>query len=249
MNINPDSVDFFAQHAHEWWDEKGSNAPLHALNWARLAFICAQLSSAKEGHTKKQLQPLKGLRILDIGCGGGILAEPLCRLGGSVIGLDAGEQVIKVAKTHAHKMNLPIEYVQGDIATFKPEKLFDVVIASEVIEHVENVSGFLAHCVQKLDKRGTLILSTLNRTAFSYLLGIIAAERLLKWVPKGAHQWHKFLRPGEVAQMLEAYGMELTAIQGMTYKPLQNEWQITNNLKVNYILAAKFYDSSLSPTQ
>lgn len=248
MSINPVSVDFFAQHAEEWWDEKGSNAPLHALNRARLAFICAQLPSAKGAPQKEQFHPLKGLRILDVGCGGGILAEPLCRLGGVITGLDAGAQVIDVAKTHAHKMNLPINYVQGDIATFQPDTLFDVVIASEVIEHVENISHFLEHCVAKLNPKGILILSTLNRTALSYVLGIIAAEHLLKWAPKGAHQWHKFVRPSEVAEILGRFGMTLTAIQGMTYKPLRDEWEVTNNLKVNYILAAKFSDSPLFPS-
>ena len=232
--INTQEISHFAKDSANWWDEDGAFAPLHKLNPIRLSYIKKQIEEHKGG--------VKDLEILDIGCGGGLVCEPLTRLGAKVTGIDGDAQAIDVAKTHASENNLKINYLSGDAANLlQSKKRYDVVLALEVIEHVDNTEEFIQILTKLVKPNGLIILSTLNRTAQSFVLGIVAAEYLLNWVPRGTHSWKKFLKPSEIHVMLHRHNFELSDITGLNYKPLQKQFKLSQKIDVNYFITAKKY--------
>jgi 2-polyprenyl-6-hydroxyphenyl methylase/3-demethylubiquinone-9 3-methyltransferase len=236
-SIDPIEISQFAALASEWWKENGEFKLLHLLNPLRLSFLKNQVL---EGASRplSDLKPLEGLKILDIGCGGGILAEPLTRMGAEVIGIDATVENVEAARLHAKEGGLSIQYLHTSAEelalTHQP---FDVVIASEVIEHVADISVFLKACGQLLKPQGTFIVTTINRTLKSYMGAIIGAEYLLRWVPKGTHTWQKFVKPSEIARELRKYEVEPMALQGVLLNPLTQEWSFCKSLDVNYFMS------------
>jgi 2-polyprenyl-6-hydroxyphenyl methylase/3-demethylubiquinone-9 3-methyltransferase len=241
QNSTVDSAEVaqFDKLAGEWWDENGALRPLHKLNPARIGYlkaqICVQFRRDAESFT-----PLTGLTLADIGCGGGLVTEPMCRLGATVTGVDAAKDNIKIAKQHAQSHGLDIDYQATTVEALAQKKQqFDVVLALEIIEHVSDPALFLESCAALVKKNGLLIVSTLNRTPKSFLLGIVAAEYILRWVPAGTHQWQKFRKPSEIALPLQSHGMTVGDISGLVYHPLIDQFRIDkNDLAVNYFLTA-----------
>lgn len=232
--VNPQEIAHFSQTSASWWDLEGPFAPLHRMTPTRMRFIKDTISGHFEG------TPFAHLNILDIGCGGGLISEPLCRLGANVTGIDADESAIKVASQHAKAQNLKINYIAGAAENLAQKgQKFDVVLALEIVEHVQNPELFIELCSQLLKPNGVLILSTLNRTWKSYVLGIVAAEQILKWVPAGTHDWHKFIRPSELAHMSEHCHLNVKNLMGMKYVPFQAEFMLDeHDLDINYFLVA-----------
>lgn len=238
-SVNPDEIDHFSSMAETWWDAKGPFKPLHQLNPVRIAFIKDQICRHFGLNTKSE-KPLSGLRILDIGCGGGLLCEPLARLGATMVGADAAEKNIKTASIHAEQMGLEIDYryTTAEELAHKGEK-FDVILNMEVIEHVADISSFLNACNQLLDDKGCMTLSTLNRTMKSWMMAIAGAEYILRWLPIGTHDWQKFLKPSELSALVNEAGFSITAINGMVYNPLNAIWSLhENDFSVNYVALA-----------
>ena len=237
--VNPEEINNFTSQAHQWWDEKGPFKPLHKINPVRLSFVRSEIINHFSLENTEDAQPLKGLKILDVGCGGGLLCEPLARLGAQVTGLDAGQENIDIATQHAKESGLEITYVcqtSEDLAATGAQ--FDIVTALEIVEHVADVDLFMKSCSDLVRPGGQLFMSTLNRTLKSYALGIVAAEYILRWVPKGTHQWRKFLEPAELAEHLEKQGLHLKNLQGLTLDPFSNTWNLSQDLDVNYLLSA-----------
>lgn len=231
--LNEKEVNQFNQIADLWWDEKGPFKPLHVLNPCRLKFIKDHICNAFSRRSFDSL-PLKGLRILDVGCGGGILCEPLARLGATVTGIDASPKAIMVAKSHAIKSGLEITYYCATIESFQ-ESDFDVILALEIIEHVNKPDDFIKSCVKNLKKEGLFFISTINQTWRSYLEAIIGAEYILGWVPKGTHDWANFVSPAELAALLRECDMKFIDLKGFEYKPLKGKWILGESLSTNYI--------------
>lgn len=232
-------VERFGAMAGDWWNPYGKFRPLHQINPIRLAYIREQIL-ADAGIDGRNPKPFNGLNILDVGCGGGLVSEPLARLGASVTGLDPAEENIAVARAHAGEQGLAIDYIAGtteDLASRGP--VFDHVIALEVVEHVPDVTAFLRSCAALLKPGGLLLLSTLNRTAKSYALGIVAAERILGWLPRGTHQWDRFVTPEELADYLHNIELEPLGKSGMVFSPLAGEWKLSNDCDVNYLMTAR----------
>lgn len=227
-SINPSEVHKFSELAHTWWDETGSYRLLHQLNPLRLQFIKEQVGGN-----------LKNATILDIGCGGGLLCEPLARLGAKISGIDASAESIKIASDHAERMGLAIDYqcmTAEDLTA--SGKTFDVVMALEIIEHVADVDSFVKSCCALVRPGGKLIISTLNRTLKSLVLAIVGAEYILRWVPRGTHNWRQFLTPAEIVNNLHEHNLQVSCIQGMTYNPLRREWQLSTDVDVNYFIVS-----------
>lgn len=226
--INSAEISHFAKDSGDWWNVDGAFAPLHRMTPARMQFL------------KDAIGTVKGKTIVDIGCGGGLISTPLARLGAKVTGIDADAQAISVAKTHAVSENLDIDFISGaaeDLVT--KGKKFDVVLALEVVEHVDNPDLFVELCSKLVKPNGLVIFSTLNRTWKSYAMGIIAAERLLKWVPVGTHDWKKFIKPSELARLCESNALVLRNAKGMVYNPLNGQFSIhPHDLDLNYFLVA-----------
>lgn len=236
--INPKEINQFSKIATEWWDDNGPFKPLHQMNPVRLRFIKDQLCH-HFNLNPKILQPFLGLRILDIGCGGGILAEPLARLGATVTGIDASPAAIEIAKIHGRSMGLDIRYLHMGIEDLqKSGEIFDAIISLEVIEHVANVDQFLKISRELITENGAIILSTLNRTPQSYLGAIIMAEYILKWIPKGTHHWNQFIKPSALVKILETHRLKAQKISGMTLNPFNKTWILSQNVSINYILFA-----------
>ena len=239
VTIDKTEVERFGAIAAEWWNPRGKFAPLHRLNPARIAFIRERviLHTSRDERTPK---PFKGLDILDIGCGGGLISEPLCRLGANVTALDPSPETIEAARAHALSQELAIDYrcaMAEDLAAH--DAAFDVVTALEVIEHVPDVKQFLGVCAKLVRPGGLILLSTLNRTAKSYMLGVVTAEYLLGWLPKGTHDWRRFIEPGELRALLTETGFEDFAEKGLTYHPFTGEWHLSGDCSVNYLMAAR----------
>jgi 2-polyprenyl-6-hydroxyphenyl methylase/3-demethylubiquinone-9 3-methyltransferase len=235
--VDHQEIASFTKDAALWWDESGPFKTLHQLNPTRLSFIRHEII-----HHFKIPEPatLNGLHVVDIGCGGGLIAEPLARLGAHVTGIDAGEENIQAARRHAHQMTLEISYLTTTAeALAEQQKRFDVVVSLEIVEHVSDVSRFVQACCQLAQPNGLLIFSTLNRTFKSFALGIVAAEYLLRWVPRGTHSWHKFLKPSELATHLREHGVMLHSLKGMSFNPLTRRWNLDQNFEVNYLLSAR----------
>ncbi len=237
--IDPDEVAKFEAMAAEWWDPNGKFKPLHMLNPCRLDYITAQIA-AEFGREPGARQPFSGLRILDIGCGGGLLSEPMARLGASVLGADAAAGNIPVAQIHARQSGLDIDYRHTTAeALARAEERFDVVLNMEVVEHVADPQAFLSVCRQLLKPGGLMICSTLNRTARSFAVAIIGAEVVMRWLPRGTHEWNRFITPDELFSMLEGAGLRPVDRKGMVFNPLRWDWSVSDrDLSVNYVTAS-----------
>lgn len=238
-SIDPAEVAKFQAMAAEWWDPQGKFKPLHMLNPTRLDYVTAQIG-AQFGRDRDAAQPFAGISILDIGCGGGLMAEPLARLGATVTGADAAEGNITIASLHAKEQGLPIEYRATTSEALAAEgKSYDVVMALEIVEHVAEPSEFIATCRDLVRPGGMLIQSTLNRTARSFAAAIIGAEWVMRWLPKGTHDWHRFITPDELATMTIATGLEVVDRCGMVFNPLGWSWSLSHrDLSVNYAMTA-----------
>ncbi|MDA0902133.1 MAG: bifunctional 2-polyprenyl-6-hydroxyphenol methylase/3-demethylubiquinol 3-O-methyltransferase UbiG [Proteobacteria bacterium] len=233
--INEAEVEKFIRMSNEWWDQNGKFKPLHKFNPTRITYIRKQLIE-HFGLDETAKEPLKKLNILDIGCGGGLLCEPLSRLGAKVTGIDAAAQNIKVAQTHADQSKLDITYSHIDVEEMAKKKTkYDVVLAMEVVEHVDNLDNFIAAAAQCLKKDGLMFIATINRTVKSYALAIIGAEYVLRWLPIGTHSWKKFLKPSEIYNIAADNALELKKLDGVEYNLLKDEWQLSENLDVNYV--------------
>jgi 2-polyprenyl-6-hydroxyphenyl methylase / 3-demethylubiquinone-9 3-methyltransferase len=236
--IDPGEIGRFAAQAQSWWDPEGSFRTLHRINPSRLRFIRQQLT-AHFRRDPSSLLPFDGLTLLDIGCGGGLVAEPMARLGFSVTGIDAGAEAIDAARTHAEAMGLAIDYrVTGPEAIAEVGKSFDTVLALEVIEHVADPADFLAAIGVLVRSGGAFIGATVSRTPRSFALAIVGAEYLFRWLPPGTHDWRKFLRPSEFVLGLRRNGFVATQLAGLIYDPLLAEWSLSPDLRVNYMVAA-----------
>lgn len=238
-SIDPDEVAKFTAMADEWWDPKGKFKPLHKFNPVRLGFIRDTIDS-HFGLDPKARRPFEGLRILDIGCGGGLVSEPMTRLGAQVTGVDASEANIKTAMTHAEQGGLDIDFrvgtVEGLIESGEPA--FDVVLNLEVVEHVADPARFLKDCASLVKPGGLMIVATLNRTTKAFALAIVGAEYVLGWLPRGTHEFDKFLRPQEIETPLRAAGLEVDPPQGVSFNPILDQWRLSDDTKVNYMMVA-----------
>ena len=237
--VDPEEIARFSALAAEWWNPEGKFKPLHRLNPVRLTYIRDHLCDRFD-RDPRSLRSLEGLNILDIGCGGGLVAEPLCRMGAKVTGIDASDKNIATASIHAEEGGLSIDYRATTAEEMAAAGLqFDAVIALEIVEHVTQVPLFLGSCAALIRPGGALIMSTLNRTAKSYLMAIVGAEYVLRWLPRGTHQWNKFLRPSELTAGVETTGLSVTDLTGSTYNPLNDEWRLSRDMAVNYMLYAE----------
>ncbi len=237
-SVDAEEVARFAAMAEEWWDPDGKMAPLHRLNPVRLAYIRDRLA-ARFGCDTSSRRPFEGLRIVDVGCGGGLLCEPLARLGARVTGIDAAEAGIGTAAAHAHGMALDIDYravTAGALAA--AGERFDAVLSLEVVEHVADVAAFMDDCCRLVAPGGAMVLATLNRTPKAWLHAIVGAERVLRWLPPGSHDWRKFVRPSELARALEDGGMRVEDITGVGYDLTRGEWRLVRDVAVNYMAFA-----------
>ena len=234
--INKKEIEKFSKIAEEWWDPKGKFKPLHNFNPLRISYLKDNI--IKTFNIQKKDKILSGIKILDIGCGGGLLCEPMSRLGAEVFGMDASEKNIEVAKIHAKKNNLNIKYFCSSPEKFKSDLKFDVILNMEIIEHVEDVDLFLKSCSKFLRKNGIMFVATLNKTLKSYLFAIIGAEYILKWLPIGTHEWEKFIKPEELISITKKYDLTLNDLRGVKLNLLTNNWELSADKSVNYI--AKF---------
>jgi len=238
-SIDPIEIAKFEAMAAEWWDPQGKFKPLHMLNPCRLDYICTQIATEFDRDLTQPL-PFKGLKLLDIGCGGGLLSEPMARLGADVVGADAAARNIPVAQVHAAISDLAIEYrhtTAEDLAA--TGERFDVVLNMEVVEHVADPQGFLATCQELLTPGGLMICSTLNRNSRSYVMAIIGAEQVMRWLPKGTHDWKKFITPNELYDLLRKAGLEPVDRKGMVFNPIAWSWSLsTRDLSCNYVTAS-----------
>lgn len=233
--VNVEQVNAFNDYEGNPWDEDGPLKPLHQLNPVRLSFIKDHLTRIRKLDIDSA-QPYKELSILDVGCGPGLLSEPLARLGASVTGIDASDHFLKAAIKHAEEQKLTIDYQLSSVEdTLKKPKKYDVVCALEVVEHVDNVDRFLQSCMEVLKDDGVLFISTLNRTLMSYVKAILLAENILKWVPTGTHDWKRFLTPAEIASTLQEGDFYFTDLKGVDFHPLKQAWHLTSSLNTNYI--------------
>jgi 2-polyprenyl-6-hydroxyphenyl methylase/3-demethylubiquinone-9 3-methyltransferase len=236
--VDDAEVERFSRHAADWWDAGGPMAALHKFNPVRLAYIRDQ-AAARFDRDPKKLDCLKGLRVLDIGCGGGILSEPLARLGAEVVGADPSDRNIAAARAHAAATGVTVDYrCTTAEALAEAGERFDVVLAMEVVEHVADVGLFVEICGTMLKPDGLLFAATINRTLKSFALAIVGAEYVLRWVPRGTHQWDKVVTPNELEIALEQSGLRVTGEKGVIYNLLADRWQLSADMDVNYMVAA-----------
>ncbi len=238
-SLDPDEVAKFTAMAAEWWDPKGKFRPLHRFNPVRLGFIRDTL----EAHFRlspSARRPFEGLRVLDIGCGGGLVSEPMTRLGAAVTAVDASEANIKTAMAHAQQGGLEIDFRAGTVEALieQGEAPFDVVLNLEVVEHVADPARFLKDCASLVKPGGVMIVATLNRTAKAFALAIVGAEYVLGWLPRGTHEFEKFLRPEEIEAPMSAAGLTVQPAQGVSFNPITDQWRLSDDTKVNYLMVA-----------
>tara|TARA_Y100001936_G_scaffold237657_1_gene268492 strand:+ start:409 stop:1137 length:729 start_codon:yes stop_codon:yes gene_type:complete len=231
--INKEEIEKFSKIADEWWNPDGKFKPLHKFNPIRISYIKDNISNIFK--IKNKQKPLENVKILDIGCGGGLLSEPMKRLGAEVVGIDASDKNIQVAKIHAKKNKLDIKYFCASPENFEIEKKFDVILNMEIIEHVDDVDFFLKSCSNLLKKNGVMFVATLNKTLKSYIFAIIGAEYVMRWLPIGTHDWEKFIKPDYLINTLKKYNLSLRKIDGMKFNLIKNEWSISSDNSVNYI--------------
>ena len=235
-SINKKEIEKFSRIAEEWWNPEGKFKPLHKFNPVRISYIKDNIINSLKLKNKKK--PLEKVTILDIGCGGGLLSEPMTRLGANVVGIDASAKNIDIAKLHAKKNNLKINYLCASPETLNTKKKFDVILNMEIIEHVEDVNFFLKSCSALLKKNGIMFVATLNKTLKSYLFAIVGAEYVLRWLPIGTHEWEKFVKPNDLINILKKYRLKLDAIDGLKFNLVNDKWSLSSDKSVNYI--AKF---------
>ena len=235
--INKEEIQKFSDLADEWWDVKGKFKPLHMFNPIRIEYITDKIKQHFDIQ-KNKANYLEGLKILDIGCGGGLISEPMARLGGIVTGIDASEKNVKVAEIHAKKNNLKIDYLNKSPEQLSEVEKYDVVLNLEVVEHVDNVELYLESCSNLLKKNDLMFTATLNRTFRSYFKAILGAEYILRWLPIGTHDWNKFIRPEELEKNLSIKKLKTLEIKGLQYNPIVNKWSKSNNISVNYIICS-----------
>ena len=234
--INKKEIEKFSKIAEEWWNPEGKFKPLHKFNPIRISYIKENIINSFKLTNKDK--PLNDIKILDIGCGGGLLSEPMCRLGAQVFGIDASEKNINIAKLHAKKNDLKINYECASPENFKTESKFDVILNMEIVEHVEDVDFFLKSCAKLLKKNGIMFVATLNKTLKSYLFAIIGAEYVLRWLPIGTHEWEKFVKPDDLIKILKDNNLKLDSLDGMKFNLVQDQWNLSSDKSINYI--AKF---------
>jgi len=238
-SLDPAEVAKFSAIAAEWWDPAGKFAPLHKFNPVRLGFIRAE-AAAHFGRDARGLRPFEGLSLLDIGCGGGLLSEPMARLGFAVTGADASEKNIGTARAHAAQSGLEIDYRAATAEALLAEgRPFDVVLNMEVVEHVADVAAYLKACTGLVKPGGLTFVATLNKTLKSLALAKIGAEYVLNWLPRGTHDWNRFLPPAALRRMLEESGLTLLKQQGVSFDPLAWDWKLSGDVDVNYMLVAR----------
>jgi 2-polyprenyl-6-hydroxyphenyl methylase/3-demethylubiquinone-9 3-methyltransferase len=239
QTVDSGEIAKFEAMAAEWWDPKGKFKPLHMLNPTRLDYITSQIA-AEYGRDLKTALPFAGLRILDIGCGGGLLAEPMARLGATVVGADAAARNIPVAQVHAEKSGLEIDYRFTTAEAMAADgEQFDVVLNMEVVEHVADPQGYLTACQELLKHGGLMICSTINRNPKSFAMAIIGAEYVMRWLPKGTHDWQKFITPEELYGLIRAAGLDPVDRKGFVFNPVAWTWLLSDrDLSVNYVTAS-----------
>ena len=236
--IDPAEVARFERIAETWWDPKGPMGTLHKFNPVRLAYVRDE-ACRRFGRDPKGVRPLEGLRLLDVGCGGGVLSEPLARLGATVTGLDPAPTNIAVARLHAERAGVPVEYRNETLEQVVARgEAFDVVLAMEVVEHVADVSAFVTACTRAVAPGGILVMATINRTLRAFGLAIVGAEYVLGWLPRGTHQWDKFVTPEELTLAIENNQMNVTDLAGVVYNPLRDQWSLSRDTAVNYMALA-----------
>ena len=231
--VNREEIEKFSKIAREWWNPEGKYKPLHKFNPLRIKYIKENI--IRHFNITSKDKPLKNLEILDIGCGGGLLCEPLSRMGAKVTGIDASEKNIKVAKLHLKKRKLKINYLVASPENLKLKKKFDIILNMEVIEHVENVDLFIKKSSGFLKKNGIMFIATLNKTFKSYVLAIIGAEYILRWLPIGTHDWEKFIEPSKLLNLGKKNSLEFKKIDGMVFNPIMDQWKLSSDTSVNYI--------------
>ncbi|ETA70214.1 bifunctional 2-polyprenyl-6-hydroxyphenol methylase/3-demethylubiquinol 3-O-methyltransferase UbiG [Candidatus Pelagibacter ubique] len=235
-SINKKEIDKFSKIADEWWDPEGKFKPLHKFNPTRIKYIKENIINNFK--LKNKSKPLSGIKILDIGCGGGLLSEPMSRMGANVTGIDASDKNIKIAKLHSKKNKLKINYLCSSPEKLTIKKKFDVILNMEIVEHVEDIDFFLKSCSKLLKKNGLMFVATINKTLKSYVFAIVGAEYVLRWLPIGTHEWEKFVKPEDLKKILMKYDLSLNKLEGMNFNIIKDEWNISRDLSVNYI--AKF---------
>ena len=232
-SVNKKEIEKFSKMAAEWWDPEGKFKPLHKFNPIRIKYIKDNIIYSFKLKSKEK--PLQKINILDIGCGGGLLSEPMARLGANVTGIDASDKNIKIAKLHAKKNKLNINYFCLSPEKLKTNNKFDVILNMEIIEHVEDINFFLKSCSKLLKKNGLMFVATLNKTLKSYIFAIIGAEYVLKWLPIGTHDWEKFVKPEDLKDILSKNNLEIEKIDGMNFNIFKDEWSISKDTSINYI--------------
>jgi len=234
--INKEEIEKFSKIAEEWWDPNGKFKPLHKFNPVRISYIKDSIINFFKLNNHEK--PLDNIKILDIGCGGGLLSEPMSKLGAKVVGIDASNKNIEVAKLHAKKNNLKIKYLCTSPENFNSEEKFDVILNMEIVEHVEDLDLFLKSCSNLLNNNGLMFVATINKTLKSYLFAIIGAEYVLRWLPIGTHDWQKFVKPETLSKILKENNLILESLSGMKFNIIKNDWAISEDNSINYI--AKF---------
>ena len=233
-SVNKKEIEKFSKMAVEWWDPSGKFKPLHKFNPIRIKYIKENIINSFKLKTKKK--PLDKINILDIGCGGGLLSEPMTRLGANVTGIDASNKNISIAKLHAKKNNLKINYFCSSPEKLKIQKKFDVILNMEIIEHVEDINFFMNSCSKLLKKNGLMFVATLNKTLKSYMFAIIGAEYVLRWLPIGTHDWEKFVKPEDLKKILSKNNLKLEKLDGMNFNMMKDEWNVSSDTSINYIV-------------
>jgi 2-polyprenyl-6-hydroxyphenyl methylase/3-demethylubiquinone-9 3-methyltransferase len=236
-SINKKEIEKFSRIAEEWWNPDGKFKPLHNFNPIRIKYIKENI--IKDFKIKPSEKPLRKINLLDIGCGGGLLSEPMCRLGANVVGIDASSKNIEVAKFHAKKNKLKINYKVASPEKLKTNIKFDIILNMEIVEHVENIDFFIKESAKLLKKNGIMFVATLNKTLKSYAFAIIGAEYILKWLPIGTHDWEKFVTPNDLIKISKKNSLSLKKLDGMKFNILDDSWKISNDTSVNYIVKLK----------
>ncbi len=235
--INKEEIQKFSRLAEEWWDVNGKFKPLHMFNPIRIEYITERIKIHFK-LKKDKFNYLEGLNILDIGCGGGLISEPMARLGANVTGIDASEKNIHIAKLHSKKSGLKINYLNASPENLEHIEKFDIILNLEIVEHVNNVNLYVKSCYKLLKKNGLMFTATLNRSFVSYIKAIIGAEYILRWLPIGTHDWNKFIKPEELEKFLSDEKFSTIDVKGLTFNPFLKKWKETNDLSVNYIVSS-----------